>query len=74
MPAESKAQQHVMGAAHAVKTGRKKLSEIEPPEFRAMVKNALRSMTDKQLREFAETRTSKLPKRVRGQRPHYRSK
>lgn len=67
MPAKSKSQQHLMGMALSVKRGEKKLSEL-PEGVRDEVRSLLRSMSDKQLREFASTKTSSLPERAQPRR------
>lgn len=71
MPAESKAQQHLMGMAYSVKTGEQKLADL-PEGVREKVKGMLRSMSDKQLREFASTKTTSLPRRVGRRGPQTR--
>jgi hypothetical protein len=64
MPAESKAQQHTMGAAKAVKTGKEKLSDIKPASFRKMVGKIAKSMPEKEVDKFAKTKTKNLPQHV----------
>lgn len=63
MPALSKAQQRLMGAAYAVKKGDSKLSDIDP-EYREEVKGLVDGMTLKQLKDFAATKHEGLPDRV----------
>ncbi len=52
MPAKSEAQRHLMRMALAVKRGQQEMKDI-PEGVRPTVKGLLRSMSDKQLREFA---------------------
>ncbi len=56
MPAKSKAQQKAAGAALAAKRGDQKVSELKGAS-RSMYK----SMSEKQLEEFAETKRKGLP-------------
>lgn len=63
MPATSKAQQRLMGAAYSVKKGDSKLSDIDA-EYRDKVKDLVDGMTLKQLKDFAETSHEGLPDRV----------
>ncbi|MGE3876118.1 MAG: DUF3008 family protein [Parvibaculaceae bacterium] len=56
MPAKSKAQQKAAGAALAAKRGEQKVSELKGAS-REMYK----SMSEKQLEEFAETKRKGLP-------------
>ena len=56
MPAKSKAQQKAAGAALAAKRGDQKLTELKGAS-RQMYK----SMSEKQLEEFAETKRKGLP-------------
>jgi hypothetical protein len=58
MPAKSKAQQKAAGAALAAKRGEQKVSELKGAS-RGMYK----SMSEKQLEEFAETKRKGLPEK-----------
>lgn len=58
MPAKSKAQQKAAGAALSAKRG-----ETPKSQLRGASKQMAKSMTEKQLEEFAHTRRSKLPER-----------
>jgi hypothetical protein len=55
MPAKSKAQQRLMGMALAAKRGK--------GHFSGKVQEAADSMSEKQLRDFAKTKTDKLPEK-----------
>jgi hypothetical protein len=61
MPARSKAQQMAAGAALAAKRGRRKVSELKGAS-----KEMYRSMSARQLEEFASTKRKRLPRRKRG--------
>jgi hypothetical protein len=63
MPAKSKKQQMAAGAALAAKRGKRSRSSLKGAS-RQMVK----SMSEKQLRDFAKTTRKKLPTRRRKQR------
>ena len=56
MPAQSKAQQRLMGQAYAVKTGKK-----DPDEVSDKVARLAQGMTKKQLKDFASTKHKGLP-------------
>ena len=56
----SKKQHGLMGAAYSVEKGDKKISDI-PKSYRKKVKDVVDSMSKKQLKDFAKTKTSKLP-------------
>jgi hypothetical protein len=56
MPAQSKAQQRLMGQAYAVKTGKK-----DPDEVSDKVAQLAQGMTKKQLKDFASTKHKGLP-------------
>jgi hypothetical protein len=56
MPAQSKAQQRLMGQAYAVKTGKK-----DPDEVSDKVASLAKGMTKKQLKDFASTKHKGLP-------------
>ncbi|PYJ50136.1 MAG: DUF3008 domain-containing protein [Verrucomicrobia bacterium] len=60
MPAKSKKQQMAAGAALAAKRGRRSKSSLKGAS-RGMYK----SMTKKQLREFAKTKRKRLPRKKR---------
>jgi Protein of unknwon function (DUF3008) len=60
MPAKSKAQQRMMGAALAVKRGQAPKSALRGP-----ARQVVRSMTEAQIGDFAGTKTKKLPGHVR---------
>jgi len=59
MPAQSKAQQQLMGMAYALKRG-----EMDPKDASQEVKDLAASMTMKQLKDFAETKHEGLPDKV----------
>jgi len=63
MPATSKSQQRLMGAAYAVKAGYMLLSDVSA-EYQDKVKDLTLSMTLKQLKDFAETPHEGLPETV----------
>lgn len=65
MPSTSQAQQGMMGMAHAVKSGKKKLEEI-PAGARKKVQEIMKSMSDDDLTHFASTPRGGLPKRASG--------
>ena len=56
MPAQSKAQQRLMGQAYAVKTGKK-----DPDEVSDKIAQLAKGMTKKQLKDFASTKHKGLP-------------
>jgi hypothetical protein len=60
MPARSKKQQMAAGAALAAKRGKRSKSSLKDPS-RQMAK----SMSERQLREFAKTKRKKLPTKKR---------
>jgi hypothetical protein len=60
MPARSKKQQMAAGAALAAKRGLRSKSSLKGPS-----KKKAKSMSEKQLREFAKTKRKKLPKKKR---------
>jgi len=60
MPAKSKAQQKAAGMALAAKRG-----EISPNKLKGSAKEMYKSMTSKQLGDYAETKTKGLPTRVK---------
>jgi hypothetical protein len=59
MPAKSKAQQQAAGAALAAKRGEAKVSELKGAS-----KSMYSSMSEKQLRDFAKTKTTGKPEHV----------
>jgi len=59
----SKKQHGLMGAAYSVEKGDKELKGI-PKSYRDKVKNVVDSMSKKQVKDFAKTKTSKLPEKV----------
>jgi hypothetical protein len=63
MPARSKKQQMAAGAALAAKRGKRSTSSLKGAS-RQMAK----SMSEKQLREFAKTKRKKLPTKKRKRR------
>jgi hypothetical protein len=63
MPARSRKQQMAAGAALAAKRGKRAKSSLKGAS-RQMV----RSMSEKQLREFAKTKRKKLPTKKRKRR------
>lgn len=63
MPAKSKKQQMAAGAALAAKRGKRPKSSL-----RGASKQMVKSMTAKQLRDFAKTKRKKLPTRKRKKR------
>jgi len=63
MPARSKTQQRLMGQAYAYKTGELKSKDMDP-EYADEIKKLAKSMTEKQLRDFAKTKHKNLPEKV----------
>jgi len=63
MPARSKKQQMAAGAALAAKRGKRSKSSL-----RGASRQMARSMSEKQLREFAKTKRKKLPTTKRKER------
>jgi len=59
MPAKSKSQQRLMALAYALKTG-----EMKPEDASQQVKDLADSMTVKQLKDYASTKTKDLPQKV----------
>lgn len=64
MPSVSKSQQRLMGQAYAYKTGELKLKDLNP-EYAYEIKDLAKSMTKKQLKDFASTKHDKLPNKVK---------
>ena len=60
----SKKQHGLMGASYAVEKGEKELKDI-PKSYRGKVKKVVDSMSKKQIKDFAETKTKNLPKEVK---------
>jgi hypothetical protein len=58
----SKKQHGLMGAAYSVEKGEKKLKDI-PKNYRDKVEGLVDSMSKKQLKDFAKTKTDKLPEK-----------
>ncbi len=67
MPARSKTQQRLMGQAYAYKTGELKSKDLNP-DYADEVKKIAKSMTKKQLRDFAMTKHKNLPEKVEEKR------
>ena len=63
MPAKSKQQQKAAGMALAMKKGKMPMSM-----GKGAAKHMAKGMTMMQLKEFAGTKTKKLPKRVKGKK------
>ena len=60
----SKKQHGLMGAAYSVEKGDKEIKDI-PKSYRGKVKKVVNSMSKKQIKDFAETKTKNLPKEVK---------
>ena len=60
MPSQSKQQQKFMGMVHALKKG-----DIEPSSVSKSVKDAAKSMSKKDAKDFASTKHKGLPKKVK---------
>ena len=58
----SKKQHGLMGAAYSVEKGEKELKDI-PKSYRKKVEKVVDSMSKKQVRDFAKTKTDKLPEK-----------
>jgi len=63
MPSKSKSQQRLMGQAYALKTGDIKTGDLDP-KYADEIKKLSKSMTKKQLRDFAKTKHKNLPEKV----------
>ncbi len=63
MPARSRTQQRLMGQAYAYKTGDLKVKDMDP-KYADEIKKIAKSMTKKQLKDFAETKHKGLPEKV----------
>jgi hypothetical protein len=59
MPAVSPEQQRLMAQAYALKTGKKKKKDLNP-EYAEQISKLAKSMTAKQLRDFAKTKHSSM--------------
>lgn len=59
MPAKSKKQQMAAGAALAAKRG-----EVSKSSLKGASKQMVKSMSEKELRDFAKTKRKKLPKKA----------
>ena len=57
MPARSEKQQRAMGMAYAAKTGK-----LDPKKLSPKLRKMMKSMSAKQLKEFAETKHSDIKK------------
>lgn len=68
MPATSKSQQRLMGQAYALKKGELKSSDLDS-EYRDQIENLAKEMTLKQLRDYAKTSHSDLPKKIQENSP-----
>jgi hypothetical protein len=60
----SKSQQRLMGQAYAYKKGDLKSKDLNP-EYADKIKDLAKSMTKKQLKDFASTKHDKLPNKVK---------
>lgn len=63
MPARSKTQQRLMGLAYAFKSGDVKSKDLNP-KYADEIKKISKSMTKKQLKDFAKTKHKGLPEKV----------
>lgn len=59
MPAKSKAQQKFMGLVYALKKG-----DVKPSDVSQDVKDAAKSMSTKQAKDFASTKHENLPNKL----------
>ncbi len=64
MPSVSKKQQRLMGQALAYKRGEIKYKDLNP-QYADEIKKLAKSMTDKQLKDFASTKHKNLPEKVK---------
>lgn len=64
MPSVSKSQQKLMGQAYAYKSGALKSKDLNP-EWADEIKELAKSMTKKQLKDFASTKHENLPNKVK---------
>ena len=65
----SKKQHGLMGAAYSVEKGDKEIKDI-PKSYRGKVKKVVDSMSKKQIKDFAETKTKNLPDEVNENNPY----
>jgi major membrane immunogen (membrane-anchored lipoprotein) len=63
MPAQSKKQQRLMGQAYDYKKGDLKVKDMDP-KYVDEIKKLSKSMTEKQLRDFASTKHEGIPEKV----------
>lgn len=63
MPSKSKTQQRLMGQAYAYKTGDLKSKDMDA-RYADEIKKIAKSMTKKQLRDFAKTKHKGLPEKI----------
>ena len=64
MPSKTKAQQGMMGAAYAAKSGKAPMSSLQGP-----AKSAAKSMSKQQLKDFASTPSKGLPLKAKAKKP-----
>jgi len=64
MPSKSKSQQRLMGQAYAYRKGKLKKKDINPKYFKT-IKKLADSMKLKDLKDFAKTKSKKLPNKVK---------
>ena len=64
MPSVSRTQQRLMGQALAYKRGEIKAKDLNP-EYADEIKKLAKSMTEKQLKDFASTKHKNLPEKVK---------
>lgn len=64
MPSVSKSQQKLMGQAYAYKSGGLKSKDLNP-RWADEIKELAKSMTKKQLKDFASTKHENLPNKVK---------
>ncbi len=64
MPSVSQAQQALMGQAYAIKTGKMKPSDLNP-DYKDQILDLAKSMSEKDLKDFAETPKKDLPKKIK---------
>lgn len=64
MPSTSIAQQRLMGQAYALKAGELKSSDLDP-KYRKQIEDLAASMSEKDLKDFAETSHKGLPQKVK---------
>jgi hypothetical protein len=63
MPARSKSQQRIMAQAYGIKTGALTPSDLDP-RYRKAIVDLSKKMTEKQLKDYAETSHKGLPNDV----------